>query len=362
MTRRGEDMRMRSTSRTARRRRIDRTGRELLLLTGFVMAVSVAALTLADAAEKSAAQPLPATVSVNALSRDLPADLAAREIRVEELDPLPFRELVGRIAGLMGIEAVLEERPGRVAGERVVHDAPVPFGLVMTGTAPAVLDELARLSGYDWSWEDGRLVFFRHADSEQRDAVRLPSGVAVDLLAALAESGASAAPADATPAEGTAEPGPRPEAAASEDGEAVHAEVDPAGRLAPAVPGRVEAGPGRRVDAGAQAAVEGQGEAPAAEQVAAGPAGWEVDPDRHETVEGVLRAWAERAGWNLAWETDRQFRVGAAAAFEGGGNGQEGFLKAADALLAIAPMRRMLTATAYPNRWLVVRDVGSVDR
>ena len=358
--RRGEEMRMRSASRTARRRRVDRTGRELLLLTGFVMAVSIAALALADAAEKPAAQPLPATVSVKAPSRDLPADLAAREVRVEELNPLPFRELVGRIAGLVGIEAVLEERPGRVAGERVLHDAPVPFGLVMTGTAPAVLDELARLSGYDWSWEDGRLVFFRHGDSEQREAMRLPPGVAVDLLAALAESGA--APADAMQAEGTAEPGRRPEAAATEDGKAAHAEVDPAGRLAPAVPGRVEAGPGRRVDAGVQAAVEGQGEAPAAEQVASGPAVWEVDPDRHETVEGVLRAWAERAGWNLAWETDRQFRVGAAAAFEGGGNGQEGFLKAADALLAIAPMRRMLTATAYPNRWLVVRDVGSVDR
>ena len=362
MTRGGEETRMRSRNRTARRRRVDRTGRELLLLMAFVMAVSVAALALADAAEKPAAQPLPATVSVKAPSRDLPADLAAREVRVEELNPLPFRELVGRIAGLVGIEAVLEERPGRVAGERVVHDAPVPFGLVMTGTAPAVLDELARLSGYDWSWADGRLVFFRHADSEQREAMRLPSGVAVDLLAALAESGASAAPADATRAEGTAEPGPQSGTEASEDGEVAHAEVDPAGRLAPAVPGRVEAGPGRRVDAGAHAAVEGQGEAPAAEQVGAGPAGWEVDPDRHETVEGVLRAWAARAGWNLAWETDRQFRVGAAAAFEGGGNGQEGFLKAADALLAIAPMRRMLTATAYPNRWLVVRDVGSVDR
>lgn len=360
MTRHREDMRMRSTSRTARRRRVDRTGRELLLLMAFVMAASIAALTLADAAEKPAAQPLPATVSVKAPSRDLPADLADREIRVEELDPLPFRELVGRIAGLVGIEAVLEERPGRVAGERVLHDAPVPFGIVMTGTAPAVLDELARLSGYDWSWEDGRLVFFRHGDSEQREAMRLPPGVAVDLLAALAESGA--APADATRAEGTAEPGRRPEAAATEDGEAAHAEVDPAGRLASAISGRVEAGPGRRVDAGVQAAVEGQGEASPAEQVAAGPAGWEVDPDRHETVEGVLRAWAARAGWNLAWETDRQFRVGAAAAFEGGGNGQEGFLKAADALLAIAPMRRMLTATAYPNRWLVVRDVGSVDR
>lgn len=345
---------MRSRARAAHGGRAERTGGELLLLMAFVMAVSAAAL----ASRGIAGEPgLPATVSVNAPSRDLPAALAGREVRVEELEPLPFRDLAGRVADLLGVEAAVEERPGRVADENVVHDAPVPFGLVMTGTAPAVLDELARLSGYDWSWEDGRLVFFRHADSEQREAVRLPSGVAVDLLAALAESGA--APADATQAEGTAERGPQSEAAASGDGEAAHAEVDPAGRLASAIPGRVEAGPGRRVDAGTEAAVEGQGAPAPAEQVAAGPAAWEVDPDRHETVEGVLRAWAERAGWNLAWETDRQFRVGAAAAFEGGGNEQEDFLKAADALLAIAPMRRILTATAYPNRWLVVRDVGS---
>ena len=113
------------------------------------------------------------------------------------------------------------------------------------------------------------------------------------------------------------------------------------------------------MDAEARAALEGQGEAAPADPLPAGPVGWEVDPERHGTVEGVLRAWAGRAGWSLAWETERRFEVGAAAVFPGGDNEEEAFLKAADALLAIAPMRRLLSVTAYPNRWLVVRDVGS---
>ncbi len=135
--------------------------------------------------------------------------------------------------------------------------------------------------------------------------------------------------------------------------------MDPAGRVASGVPGRVEAGPAARAGAEAEAPVEGQGEASPAVAAPAGPVGWDVDPARHGTVEGVLRDWAERAGWSLAWETERRFEVGAAAAFPAGETEEEGFLKAADALLAIAPMRRLLSVTAYPNRWLVVRDIGS---
>ena len=357
MTRRAADMgpRMPSGGRTARRRRADRAGAELLLLMAFVLMATVLALASADAADNRAAgparagRPLPATVSVDAPSRALPAELAGREIRVRQLEPLAFRELVGRIAELMGVEAALEERPGRVAGERVLHGAPVPFGLVMTGPVPAVLDELARLSGYDWTWSDGRLVFFRHADSEQREALRLPSGVAVDLLAALAE----------TEAEAGGAPGPQREAAIGEDGESADAAVVETGRLAPEIPGQVDRRRDGRSGAGTDAAVEGQGEAPPAVALPAEPVGWEVEPERHGTVEGVLRAWAERAGWSLAWETKRKFEVGAAAAFPAGETEEEGFLKAADALLAIAPMRRLLSVTAYPNRWLVVRDIGS---
>ena len=350
MTRRMAEMHF--GNRPARRRRADRTGAELLLLMAFVLAAAMLALASAEASDSQGGRPLPATVSVHAPSRALPPELAAREFRIEQLEPLAFRELVGRVAELMGVEAALEERPGRVAGEQVVHADPVPFGLVMTAPAPAVLDELARLSGYDWTWGDGRLVFFRHADSEQREALRLPSGVAVGLLAAVAENEAEAAKAG-----GRAKPDR--EAAATEDGERADAEMDPAGRVASGVPGRVAAGPGGRVGAEAREALEGQAEAPAAVKEPEEPAGWEVDPERHGTVEGVLRAWAERAGWSLAWETDRMFEVGAAAVFPGGETEEEGFLAAADALLAIAPMRRLLSVTAYPNRWLVVRDVGS---
>lgn len=325
-------------------------GAELMLLMAFLLAVAVLALGSAEASEKP--RPLPATVSVDVPSRALPQELAGREIAVRQLEPLAFRELVSRIAELMGVEAVLEERPGRVAGERVRHADPVPFGLVMTAPAPAVLDELARLSGYDWTWGPGRLVFFRHADSEQRRALRLPSGVAVGLLAAVAEN-------EAAGAGGAARPDAGPQTAVTEDGERAHAEVDPEGRVASGVPGRVEAGPGGRVGAAARAALEGQAEAPAAVEARQEPAGWEVDPERHGTVGGVLRAWAERAGWRVAWETEQAFAVGAAAVFPGGETEEEGFLAAADALLAIAPMRRLLSVTAYPNRWLVVRDVGS---
>ena len=62
----------------------------------------------------------------------------------------------------------------------------VPFGLSMTGTVPAVLDEVARLSGYDWGWAEGRLVFYRYADIGQRPPERVPGGVHVDVLAAVA--------------------------------------------------------------------------------------------------------------------------------------------------------------------------------
>ena len=334
--------------RNGNRRRVERTGAELLLLMGFVVAVSVAALVSGDNADATAGEPLPATVSVAAPSRDLPGELSEREVRIEQLEPLSFAELAGRVAERIGVEAVLEDRPGRVAGENMVLKESLPFGLVMTGTVPEVLDELARLSGYDWTWSEDRLVFFRYADSEQREALRLPRGVAVDLLAAVAESGEEAG---AARADGAAEPG-----------ESSDAEVAEAGRVEDGVPGQVAPGRGGRVGPAAVAALEGQGPAPAAVQVPQEPVGWEVDPERHETVEGVLRAWAERAGWNLAWETDRRFEVGAAATFAGGEDEQEGFLKAADALLAAGPMRRILAATAYPNRWLVVRDAGSAVR
>lgn len=316
-----------------------------LLVRAVLGPVVMMLLCLAAIAAVAGNESLPATVTVLAPNRTLPDGMAEREIRVEQLEPLSFAELAGRVAERIGVEAVLEDRPGRVAGESVVLKDSLPFGLVMTGKVPEVLDELARLSGYDWAWSEGRLVFFRYADSEQREALRLPRGVAVDLLAAVAENEAEAG---AVRVDEAARPG-----------ESSDAEVAEAGRVEDGVPGQVASGRGGRVGPAVVAALEGQGPAPAAVKVPQEPAGWKVEPERHETVEGVLRAWAERAGWNVAWESERQFAVGAAAVFEGGKTEEEGFLQAADALLAIAPMRGVLSATAFSNRWLVVRDVGS---
>ena len=298
---------------------------------------------------------LPATVTVVAPSRALPEGMAEREVRIEQLEPLPFRDVVARVAEVIGVDAALEERPGRVAGGDVVLDEPVPFGLAITGKVPAVLDELARLSGYDWNWSGGRLVFFRYGDIEQRRASALPGGVSVDVLAALAEREAGI---EAAQVEDASELGDQPEELVREGGETSDAEVDSKGRLAAAVPGEVDAGRDGRLGPEAGAALEGHGEAAPAEPVQAEPAGWQVDPERHQTVEEVLRAWAERAGWSLAWDSEKQFRIGAAAEFEAGETEEMGFLEAADALLAIAPMRRTLAATAFPNKWLVIQDVG----
>ena len=307
----------------------------LLVVILVLLAGCVDALAQSGVGRNWAAAPIAATVTVVAPSRDLPGEIAELEIEVKQLAPLPLRELVGLVADLAGVEASIQERPGRVVDGDLRLEPPVPFGLSMRGTVPSVLDELARLSGYDWGWEDGRLLFYRYGDIEQRRPERVPGGISVDVLAAVADR-------------------EQPEMREEDDAEG----RTEAGRLASEVSGELEPG-GRPVDPDAVEAVEGQGEAAPEGAVPAEPLAWEVIPDVHGTVEGVLRAWAERAGWQLAWKSERQFKVGAAAEFPAGETLEAGFLAAADALLAIGPMRRALSATAYPNNWLVIQDVGS---
>lgn len=337
-----------------RRRQAFDMSLEMLLLALLLVCISAAAAR-SDERKPWAAAPIAVTVVVEAPSRDLPPDIAELVIEVKELSPLPLRELVGRVADLAGVRASVEERPGRVLDGDVAMKDPVPFGLSMAETVPAVLDEVARLSGYDWGWEDGRLLFYRYADVEQRRPERIPGGVAVGVLAAVAEETRPAVDEE-TPAPPAAEgQGEAP----PETGEKVDAEGrSEEGRVAVQVPEKLEPG-GRPVDADAALPVEGQEQAAAQGTVQAEPPAWEVSPGTHATVEDVLRSWAERAGWQLAWKSERRYEVGAAAAFPAGETEEEGFLAAADALLAIGPMRRSLSATAYPNRWLVVRDVGS---
>ena len=318
-----------------RRKRVERTGLEILLLMVLVLACAAAAWAQSGGGKSWAAAPIAATVTVVAPSKDLPAEIAELEIEVKQLAPLPLRELVGLVADLAGVEASIQERPGRVLDGDLRLEPPVPFGLSMRGTVPSVLNELAGLSGYDWGWEDGRLLFYRYGDIEQRRPERVPGGISVDVLAAVAGR-EQPEMREGDDAEGTGETG----CVASEE------------------PAELESGR-RAVVPDCVVAVEGQEEAAPEGAVPAAPVGWQVIPDVHETVEGVLRAWADRAGWQLAWKSERQFKVGAAAEFPAGETLEAGFLASADALLAIGPMRRALSATAYPNKWLVIQDVGS---
>ena len=336
-------------ARRRRGKRVERTGLELLWLMLVMVVSATGALAQSRVGGTSwEIAPIAATVTVSAPSQALPAGLGEEEISVNQLEPLPLRDLVGRIADLVGVEAAIEERPGRVLDGDLALEAPVPFGLSMTGSLPAVLDEVARLSGYDWGWEGDRILFYRYGDIEQRRPERVPGGVVVGVLAAVAggeKKEACEAEAQSSPgcvaSEVSGEPEPGDGAVASDAAEA----VEPGDRV---------------VVSDAAEAVEGRAESAAESEERTEPVGWTVDPETHGTVEEVLRAWAERAGWQLGWKSERRFRIGAEAEFPAGETVEAGFLAAADALLAIGPMRRALSATAYPNRWLVIQDVGSV--
>ena len=236
---------------------------------------------------------LPATELGPALGA-LPAALAAREISVEWNEALSFPALVRRLSSLAGVAMRIEERPARVEGGAAVPVDPPPLRLAWQGPLAGLLDRVASLCGYAWSWEtpvaesvvpetsvpgtlgseslvsgSGAVVFFRYWDTAQRGP---------------AQGGGS-------------------------------------GNSVAAAGGEPETG------------------------------GWAVDPDEHRTLRGVLESWAARAGWTLVWKAREDYALGAAAVFEGG------FLKAADVLLSGPATRRTLDVRAYAaNRHLVVDD------
>ena len=78
---------------------------------------------------------------------------------------------------------------------------------------------------------------------------------------------------------------------------------------------------------------------------------WEIDRDRHPTLQAVLESWAIDAGWTLSWTAEADFALGADARFEGS------FLGAVDAVLADPATSARLVATAYQaNRQLVIEE------
>ena len=124
------------------------------------------------AAERSEQSALPATELGPALGV-LPVALAVREISVEWDEPLPFPALMRRLSPLAGVAMRIEERPGRIEGGAAVLDDPPPLRLAWHGPLAGLLDRVASLGGYNWSWEtlvpgNGAVVFFRYWDVAQR--------------------------------------------------------------------------------------------------------------------------------------------------------------------------------------------------
>ena len=88
-------------------------------------------------------------------------------VEIDERQPLSFEALVQRIVTVSGSPAAIEERPGRVAGGEAALPAPPRLRLTYGGTFAGLLDRVARLSGYEWTWsdEDG-VVFYRYRDAD----------------------------------------------------------------------------------------------------------------------------------------------------------------------------------------------------
>ena len=113
--------------------------------------------------------PLPATELAPA-STALPEAIATRDLVFEQRDPVSLPAALRRLSSLSGIATVIEERPARIAGGMaILSDAP-PIRLVWRGALAGLLDRIAALSGYDWSWREGTVVFYRYWDIEQRAA------------------------------------------------------------------------------------------------------------------------------------------------------------------------------------------------
>ena len=113
--------------------------------------------------------PLPATELVPA-GTALPDAIATRDLAFEQREPVSLPAALRRLTSLSGIATAIEERPARIAGGMaILPDAP-PIRLVRRGDLAGLLDRLAALSGYDWTWRDETIVFYRYWDTDQRAA------------------------------------------------------------------------------------------------------------------------------------------------------------------------------------------------
>ena len=108
----------------------------------------------------------------------LPSSLTAREVAVDEAGTLPFTAVTERIATLAGVPVEVEERPARVAGGALSLDNPPETSLTFMGELPGLLNLVTARTGYEWTWADGAIVFYRYWDVDQHspDCTAAPAG------------------------------------------------------------------------------------------------------------------------------------------------------------------------------------------
>lgn len=104
--------------------------------------------------------------------RVLPAHLEERDVALATGVPVRVERIAGRLADLLAVNVVVEDRPAR-DGRTVALADPGPLRIEAAGGVRALLDEVASRSGYEWEYGEGaegaRIVFYRYRDAAWRE-------------------------------------------------------------------------------------------------------------------------------------------------------------------------------------------------
>ena len=112
-----------------------------------------------------------ATVRVERAWRELPQVLKDREVELATDVPLRVERIAGRLADLLEMSVVVEDRPPR-DGKAVMLVESEPLEIAIKGSVREVLDHVAARTGYEWEYPEGempgRIVFYRYRDEAWR--------------------------------------------------------------------------------------------------------------------------------------------------------------------------------------------------
>lgn len=138
-------------------------------------ALAVFAAVNAGIAVAQEARPIPADRGVVIATElaplpdaGLPPELARLQVAVREAEPVGFAVLVRRIAEQAEMAVEVEERPARVADGWAEQPEPPATRMAFQGPLVDLVERVAEASGYDWTWREDAIVFYRYWDVDQR--------------------------------------------------------------------------------------------------------------------------------------------------------------------------------------------------